>query len=371
MYDVAIIGGGLAGLVNSILLCKEGFNVILFEEKKYPFHRVCGEYISNEVIPFLKKHDIFPENHHPSAIKHFHLTSTSGKSMKMKLDLGGFGISRYVFDKWLADKAKSMGVSLHESERIHAVTFEDDHFELASQLGTYTSKVAIGSFGKRTKLDKEMDRAFIRKRSPYIGVKYHIKTDEVPGDVVALHNFNRGYCGVSRVNGDVFNLCYLSHRDNLRSHKDIPAMEKAVVRENPHLERIMSHADFLFDKPEVINEISFEPKEPVFDHVLMSGDSAGMITPLCGNGMAMAIHSAKILSEKVTHFLNGEIDRILLEKEYAKAWKKTFAARHWAGRKIQGLFGSSNASGLAVGLGNVFPPFAKYLMSQTHGQPFS
>ena len=42
---------------------------------------------------------------------------------------------------------------------------------------------------------------------------------------------------------------------------------------------------------------SFAPKKPVEEHILMSGDAAGLITPLCGNGMAMAIRSAKILSE--------------------------------------------------------------------------
>jgi flavin-dependent dehydrogenase len=31
------------------------------------------------------------------------------------------------------------------------------------------------------------------------------------------------------------------------------------------------------------------------EDMLMIGDTAGLIHPLCGNGMAMAIHSAKLL----------------------------------------------------------------------------
>ena len=77
MYDVAIIGGGLAGLVNAILLKKAGLSIILFEEKSYPFHRVCGEYISNEVVPFLRTHDLFPDELEPAIISKFHLTSVS------------------------------------------------------------------------------------------------------------------------------------------------------------------------------------------------------------------------------------------------------------------------------------------------------
>ncbi|HZG25248.1 MAG TPA: FAD-dependent oxidoreductase, partial [Chitinophagaceae bacterium] len=45
-YDVAIVGGGLAGLSLSIQMAKQGYSTILFEKEQYPFHRVCGEYIS-------------------------------------------------------------------------------------------------------------------------------------------------------------------------------------------------------------------------------------------------------------------------------------------------------------------------------------
>ena len=41
-YDVAVIGGGLAGLALSIQLSKSGFSVILFEKEAYPFHKICG-----------------------------------------------------------------------------------------------------------------------------------------------------------------------------------------------------------------------------------------------------------------------------------------------------------------------------------------
>ncbi|MBC7511814.1 MAG: FAD-dependent oxidoreductase, partial [Ferruginibacter sp.] len=47
-YDITIIGGGLAGLALAIQLVKKGYSVALFEKEQYPFHKVCGEYISLE-----------------------------------------------------------------------------------------------------------------------------------------------------------------------------------------------------------------------------------------------------------------------------------------------------------------------------------
>ena len=57
-FDIAIIGGGLAGLTLSIQCANAGYNTILFEKETYPFHKVCGEYISNESLPFLEKIEI-------------------------------------------------------------------------------------------------------------------------------------------------------------------------------------------------------------------------------------------------------------------------------------------------------------------------
>src|SRR6478735_3782652 len=54
IYDIAIAGGGLAGLTMSIQMARKGYRVALFEKEQYPFHRVCGEYISLESVDFLR-----------------------------------------------------------------------------------------------------------------------------------------------------------------------------------------------------------------------------------------------------------------------------------------------------------------------------
>ncbi|MEM0941141.1 MAG: NAD(P)/FAD-dependent oxidoreductase [Bacteroidota bacterium] len=371
MKKIAIVGGGLAGLTSAILLARKGFDVTLFEEKKYPFHRVCGEYISNEVIPFLHKNHLYPQELNPWPITTLRLTAPSGISLISTLDLGGFGISRYVFDEWLSQKAGAENVEIIY-DRVTGCKLNGDYFHLETRSnGNYTSDITIGSFGKRSTLDKKLNRNFISHRYPYIGVKYHLKTEEVDNNYIELHNFKGGYCGISRVENGIFNLCYLSHRKNLRNAGSIPEMEEHVLFRNPYLKRIFRNSDFLFDKPEVINEITFKPKEPVFNHILMSGDSAGMITPLCGNGMAMAIHSAKIVSELIIENVDSGFNRKHLESEYTKVWNNHFVRRLWAGRKIQNLFGGPLLSEIAIGLGKLFPPFTKKLMVKTHGQMFS
>ncbi len=369
MKQVIVAGGGISGLITAALLAKAGFRPLVIEKKIYPFHRVCGEYISNETVSFLKRAGLYPEKFDPPQLSRFQLTSVNGQTVTLKLDLGGFGISRYSFDNFLYENAGAAGALFRLNTQIDGINWVDDHFTVHAGSETFHADVVVGSFGKRSVIDAQMNRSFMGKRSPYLGVKYHIRTDH-PGDLIALHNFKDGYCGISNIEGNRSNLCYLTHRNNLKAHGQIKAMEEKVLFRNPFLKRIFTQSEFLFDRPETINEISFETKAPVEDHVIMVGDAAGMITPLCGNGMAMAIHSASVASEVIIRFCNNHISRDAMESEYSRQWNKLFSARLTVGRRIQAMFGREWTSDMLVNLARYARPVAQWLVSKTHGASF-
>lgn len=369
MTRITIIGGGLGGLISAILLARNGLPVTLIERKKFPFHRVCGEYISREVIPFLRRNDLYPSEFEPPQLLRFQLSSIEGKTAFQNLDLGGFGISRFVFDQWLCKKAIEEGVDVQEGVEVTDVSFADNKFQIETNLGSHQSDVVIAAYGKRSKLDINLARPFIQKRSPYVGVKYHLKTDH-PADLIALHNFEGGYCGVSNVESGKTNLCYLVHREQLRKYGDVESLEREVLFRNPWLKSIISNSQSLFEKPEVINEISFATKAPVENHMLMVGDAAGMITPLCGNGMAIAIHSAQLAVNSILDYHNGKLTREGMEKMYHSLWTERFRFRLWFGRQVQNLFGNKTASSLALQIALRIKPVANAIIKNTHGKPF-
>lgn len=366
MYDIIITGGGLSGLVSSIILSKAGKKVLVIEKKKYPFHRVCGEYISNETRPFLVSIGLIFKELDVKEITKFLFTSPAGRKLETDLDLGGFGVSRYQLDDSLYQLAQTVGVTFLLENTVESIDFQNDNFIVKTSFETFNSRFVIGAFGKRTKLDATLQRNFFTKRSPYIGVKYHIKTD-FPKDLIALHNFKDGYCGISAIEGDKYCLCYLTTRENLRQHGTIAEMERNILWKNPHLQKIFTESEFLYEKPEVINEISFAPKTIIENHILMVGDSAGLITPLCGNGMAIAIHGAKLLSESILENFN---DRKLVESNYQKLWTKHFSHRLWVGRIVQKLFGNEVISEIAWGTLKIIRPALGVIIKATHGKVF-
>jgi flavin-dependent dehydrogenase len=369
--DIVIIGGGLAGLVNAIRLSSAGLSVLLIEKKSYPFHRVCGEYISNEALPFLNSIGAEISNLKPSAINKLFISSSSGSVIEAELSLGGFGVSRYVLDHHLFQLALSKDVEFKLNTQAIDIKYDDNLFITSLSDGQeIKSNLVIGSFGKRSNLDRTLEREFFYKRSPYIGVKYHVVA-RLPSDQISLHNFKGGYCGISRIEDEKYCLCYLSSTENIQRHGSIAAMEEKVLWKNPYLKDIFNQAEFIYEKPEVINEISFERKSPVENHILMSGDSAGMITPLCGNGMAMAIHSAKILSEIILdNYNNKNFDLAAIEKIYTQQWNDMFAARLMRGRIIQKLMIIENLSALSINILKKSQSLTTWMIRQTHGKAF-
>src|SRR6185295_1073281 len=114
-FDVIIIGGGLAGLSFAIQLAELKRKVLLLEKNKYPFHRVCGEYISMESWNFLERLGIPLEQMNLPIITNLRVTSLKGTAIDHSLDLGGFGISRYTLDNALASIAKGKGTEVKKN----------------------------------------------------------------------------------------------------------------------------------------------------------------------------------------------------------------------------------------------------------------
>jgi flavin-dependent dehydrogenase len=369
VVDVIIIGGGLAGLCNAIHISKLGKKVVLIEKNEYPKHKVCGEYISNEVLPYFGFLDINPFDFGAVKIKNFQLSTTKSKLISARLPLGGFGISRHQLDFVLLEKAQENGVTILKDTVLN-IKFSNDVFSVETKENkTLSSKITIGAFGKRSLLDVKMERKFIQKKAPYLGVKIHVRGD-FPEDLVALHNFKGGYCGVSKVENNAINLCYITNYTSFKKYKNIEDFQEQVVFKNKFLKGIFQNSEAVFEKPLTISQISFETKKPVENHILMCGDSAGMIHPLCGNGMSMAIQSAQLASVLILNYLNGDLNsRKELEKQYIRKWNKKFGVRLKAGHFIAMLFRKDKIAAFLLEVLKKLPFLLPLIIKQTHGKP--
>jgi flavin-dependent dehydrogenase len=367
-FDVIIVGGGLAGLSSAIHLSKHNLSVLIIEKNSFPKHKVCGEYVSNEVLPYLEFLDLDVFKLGAKKIDKFQLSTTKNKLISTTLPLGGFGISRFCLDEALAKKAIENKVKILQ-DSVEDIQFINDEFSVETKdKKVFKARIVIGAYGKRSNLDVKLNRQFIKNKSPYLAIKTHVKGN-FPDDLVALHNFEGGYCGVSKVeNGDI-NLCYITNFKTFKTYKDIDEFQEKVLFKNEYLKTIFSTTTPVFDQPLTISQISFDHKKPVENHIIMCGDTAALIHPLCGNGMSMAIRSAQTASILIIKFFNAEIpNREALEKEYLREWNKAFKSRLKTGHIVAKAFNQPKLSEVLMQVLKWAPGILPHIIKRTHGK---
>lgn len=369
VFDCAIVGGGLAGLTLAIQLANAGRKVVLFEKQTYPFHKVCGEYISMESYDFLQRIGIPLNTMQLPLINEVKISAPNGDFLTRKLGLGGFGISRFTLDNALYKLAIEKGVTVFEGTIVVDVIFENDLFNIKTATETYHANIVCGAYGKRSLLDKKSTLKK-QKSKNYIGVKYHVSLD-FPADRIELHNFKDGYCGISKVDENRYCICYLTSAKNLNDNEnDLKKMEENVLMKNPFLYKYFSEATFLYKQALTISQITFGKKASVANHVLLLGDASGTIAPLCGNGMSMAMRASFSAFTLLENYFNNNYSRTQLENLYQQEWNHLFANRIKIGNTLQHFFGKEMLTNVAIATLKHTPKFTDKLISLTHGEKF-
>ncbi|MFA9213202.1 MAG: NAD(P)/FAD-dependent oxidoreductase [Candidatus Methylacidiphilales bacterium] len=374
-YQCIIIGGGLGGLTLAIQLAKKGFQVALFEKETYPYHKVCGEYIAMESWNYLESCGIPLSELNLPRLKKLKVSAPNGNFIEHQLNPGGFGISRFKLDHLLANEARKQGVILVENCKVQQIINQEPTvYEVQTDLGNFTTPIVIGSYGKRSNLDIKLNRSFITNKATgldnYIGIKYHVNAN-LPNDVIELHNFKDGYCGISKIEDDRYCMCYLTTAKNLKlNHGNIKLMEENILHKNIFLQKYFTEFESYYKEPLAISQVNFSNKTQSENGIIMLGDAAGLITPLCGNGMSMAMHASKILSDLLPYFFENEINNTQLIDKYTQSWKNQFKTRLWIGRQIQAVFGNPILTNLLITTLKPMPFAVNKLVSLTHGKSY-
>jgi len=370
-YDVAIIGGGLAGLALSIDLNYRGYSVVVIEKGNYPRHKVCGEYISMESHSYLQSICPALSSLHLPKMNRFKLTSTRKNEYQTSLDLGGFGVSRYLLENLLYAQAKMNGVVFMLNSKAYDSRYNEENkdYTIQTKSGDVNARLVTNATGRKSNFETKT-RPSKPNETNYVGIKYHvrIKRDD---NFVEIHNFPGGYCGLSSIEEDKTCICYIVNSKKLKSvHNSIQALEKTYLYQNPHLERVFNTAEYLIKDPLAISGINFKIKTPSTDHTLFLGDSAGSIAPVTGNGMSIALRSAATLASIVDAYFSDAITKKQLVEVYSGFWNKEFSTRLKLSRHFQKLSEYPLLTNLSIGLFKPFPSLAKSIIRHTHGTPF-
>jgi menaquinone-9 beta-reductase len=370
-YDAAVIGGGLAGCSAAIHLARQGARVALFEAKTYPHHKVCGEFLSPECLSLLDELGAMPaiQEAAPRSIHTVHISAPDGTAWKTELPGVALGLSRYRLDHLLAQTAQVCDVALFESTTVNNLEGNlGQGFQVEARTGSgrvdVSARAVIGAHGKRSSLDRGLKRTFLQQSQPFVALKVHLDAPPMPGRI-ELHGFPGGYCGLSEVEGGRINLCLLAREDVFReAGATIPAFIAWMRAQNPNLEERLRAAQPVTEWYSIA-QVPFVDKTALEADILMAGDSAGLIAPLAGDGMSMALQGGKLAALHVGDFLNGRMTASQLRQQYPAVWRREFGGRLRLGRGLQTLMLRPRFLSLGLHAINYVPPLGNFIVQHT------
>ena len=382
--DVLVVGAGPGGTAAAFALAQRGWQVILTERQRYPADKLCGEFLSADGVEVLDRLGMWPDSGPGQfpRIGEISLSATDGSFWSSELPDAGVGCSRLRLDHMLMDACRKIGVQVVEGVRVRRVDGDfEGGFVAQASAGEVEhclrSRLVVAAYGKHGRLRGEGLSHDHDRRIPHenqlMALKVHIEADggalrQLAGKV-ELHGFPGGYAGLSEVEGSRINLCLLTQvsrfkeadfdceRFSAQWMMNNPALAGRLEMLRPRWAGRLAQANLSFGSPR-------RPRQGL----LYLGDSAGSITPLCGDGMSMALRSAELISAEADRFLQGTRTGSRLLQDSERLWRSEFRRRIRLGQLLQwALQGGGRRAASVIRLLQSSPALGQWLIRQTRG----
>jgi flavin-dependent dehydrogenase len=346
--DFLIIGGGVASLSAANRLVDLGENPVLIEGGDYPSHKVCGEFISPEALPYLEDWGIIPE----CRVKN--ITCISGTSkFQFTFPKESAGMSRFELDTHLAQRITSNGGTVLVNTKVLELKPTIEKSETL-----YLAKLSNGKTFKARNVFIGSGRFFQTANTPnnmpYLGFKAHFSGIQL-NESLHMHLLESAYIGMSHVKQDVVNVACLTKINN-PVKEPLLELHKLLDRA-PLAKEMLNSGKLIFDEWLFTKAPTFEIKtNPPLKNVYFIGDAAGTIPPATGNGLGMGITSGYMAADySITQDCDG----------FRKAWNKRYASRILKGRMLHQVMMNPTLTEIAFYICKRAPILPKIIFSAT------
>jgi len=293
--DVLVIGGGLAGAAAAIGLARAGVAVSLWEREREPAHKICGEFLSWEAQTYLQTLGIDADALGAVRIDRVRLV-TARRSIEAGLGFTARSLTRRLLDAALLDLATAAGVEVRRGVVARAVLADGTVAGSHGEVRPRTLMIATGKHGLRG-----IPREAAGTLNHQLGFKAYLRlapTQRAALDRhVELHLYAGGYAGLQLVEHEVANLCFLVSPERWkRLGGDFAALLADLGAEVPLLGERLAGSVALLERPLAIAGVPYgylhRPADT--ETVWRLGDQAAVIPSFTGDGMSLALHTARL-----------------------------------------------------------------------------
>lgn len=296
LVDALVIGGGPAGAAVGTLLAQAGRSVEVVETTAAAQDKMCGEFLSDEAIRYLRRLGVDPAELGAATASKVRLARREliGESA---LPFTGMGLKRKLLDEALLARTRQAGACVLRGHRVEELRRSDGHWiaRLADG-GERRAATVLLATGKHDL------RGWMRpagKQNDLVAFKMYFRLAEpsraaIHGNV-ELVLFPGGYGGLLLLERHVLNLCVLVQRSALRHLGRWPDLLRHMQTSSPYLARYLEGAEPLLEQPLALSSIPYGYLcESAPDGLWRLGDQAAVIPSFSGDGISIALHSAHL-----------------------------------------------------------------------------
>src|ERR1041385_7429009 len=333
-FDVIIAGAGPAGSSAAIHLARNDLRVLLVEQKKFPRAKLCGEFISPECRRHFENLGVADAmtNSDPASITETVFYSSRGHHVTIPSSwFGGpaaLGLSRAVMDDVLLRRAQACGVEVIEGATITEPILDNNivrgvKLKHNGDEQQHTAPLTIDATGRARILTRKLGER--KSKAKLIAFKVHLRNTRVAPGACEIYFYRDGYGGLSSVEGDLSNLCFIISAEQVKRHHSNPdlVMHELVMKNRRAaytLEHAQTDSEWLSASWERFGRQQPSPAKGL----LAIGDAAAFIDPFTGSGMLMAFESGELVADVINRHGN-EVDAV--EAEFTAEYLRKFDSR--------------------------------------------
>ncbi|MBV8727957.1 MAG: NAD(P)/FAD-dependent oxidoreductase [Candidatus Eremiobacteraeota bacterium] len=331
MPKVVVVGGGPAGSTCAARLAARGLDVTLLERTAFPRTKVCGEYLNTaaqeQLHEFGAGETIAAESNRIEGIR-LHVDETE---LQLPFGAPAWAIARSRLDELLLLHAKKAGAQtmtarVENVERIGAhmqVGFRDaSGFEHTLEADTVVGADGLGSIVAR-----KCDLASRAKRSGRFAVGGHFNGFGSLDGFIEMYVTRKAYFAINPLSSELANVMIVVSESDL--HRWTGAFDERMEQTALQLaagKRGIGSVQRV-GKRVAIGPLAHEVRKVAEENVYVVGDAAGFVDPFTGQGVFLALRSAKLAAEAIEAELAHKESAQNVRARYSAEHGKVFGAR--------------------------------------------
>lgn len=380
--NALIAGAGPAGTSLAIRLAGLGVGVTLIDRDRFPRHKLCGEFISPECFTLFDELGVrrAVELLGGSHIRQTCFYSASGSIASVPTNwLGGgpaLGLSRAALDNALLERAREAGVRILCETRLVGAKANRRKINAAilrAADGTRSEAQAdlfIDATGRQAAfsaaLGKRQGSRVGDAQPKYLAFKNHFVNALPEPETCEMYFFPGGYGGVNRIEGDLFNFCFIVRNRPGIARRAANLLQHEIIAQNLRAKETMAAAVAVRDWIGVPVSLYGFGGRITADNLMYVGDAGAFIDPFTGSGILMALESARRAADCL-----AAADLIIPKalRLYGARSRLEFGPRLLAASILRRAAFSQIWSSAAISLAGRFGHLRRFLAHSTRGVP--